>query len=70
MIPGTPAKHCIITEACREGRGDHGAIDEALARIRAEYLECVNGWLVGSGPRFHLVLTLEKPKGPREDCGP
>ncbi len=33
------AKHAIIKPGCVEGRGVEGAIDEALARLRAEFLE-------------------------------
>ena len=37
-IPGSKAKHCIVTDACRENRGDVGAVDEAPARLRKEAL--------------------------------
>lgn len=29
-----------ITPECRENRGDEGAVDEALRRIRETYMEC------------------------------
>ena len=41
-IPGLKAQHVIVTPACRSGRGVEGAIDEALRRIREEYLACIN----------------------------
>lgn len=60
-IPGLKARHAIIKDACRTSRGNEGAIDEALARLKEEYLSCVDGWEIGKGAQFHLVLTVEKP---------
>ena len=59
-IPGIKAKHCFITDTCRQNRTDEGAIDEALARIRAEFMQVASGWDVGNETRFHVVLTVEK----------
>ncbi len=41
-IPGIKAKHAIITDECRENKGDMLAIEEALDRIREEYFSIVN----------------------------
>jgi hypothetical protein len=62
MVPGTKAKHCVITDTCRSNRGDNEAINEALRRIREEYLACVDGWPVGKGVEFHVVLTVKRPE--------
>lgn len=58
-VPGIKAQHAIITDECRAGRGEEGAIDEALARIRAEYLLCVPPWRGTRGVNFHVVLTVD-----------
>jgi hypothetical protein len=60
-IPGVAAKHAIITDECRQNRGDAGAVEEALRRLREEYDNVARGWPVGSGGRFHLVLVVERP---------
>jgi hypothetical protein len=60
-IPGTKAKHAIITDQCRINRGDREAAEEALSRLREEALECMAGHDFGHGVQFHLVLTVEKP---------
>ena len=62
-IPGTPARHAIITENCMKTHGDLGAFDEGVRRLREEYQSILNGW----GERakeltFHIVLTVERPK--------
>ena len=60
-IPGSKAKHCIVTDACRENRGDWPAVDEALERLREEALLCIKGWQNRPGAQFHFVLTVERP---------
>lgn len=59
-IPGTPAKHAIITDTCRANRTDGGAFDEAVQRLWDEYLACTKGHPQGAGTQFHLVLTVER----------
>ena len=54
------AYHAVITPECRDGRGDTGAIDEALKRIRNEYLACLPGWSDTSA-KFHVELYIERP---------
>lgn len=58
-IPGIAAQHAIITDVCRTNRGDEGAIDEALTRLKKEFLSTVEYWPIGTGTQFHLVLTVE-----------
>ena len=58
-IPGIPAKHAIISDDCRRGRGDDGAIDEAIRRMREAYDQLMKCWPVGRGTKFHVVLTVE-----------
>ena len=60
-VRGLKALHAIITDACRQGRGNEGAIDEALRRIRQEYLACVAAWPLNRGVKFNVVLTVEAP---------
>ncbi|HEX2882218.1 MAG TPA: hypothetical protein VHO25_22010 [Polyangiaceae bacterium] len=56
--PGLCAKHAIITPTCRQ-KGDEAVIDEALARLRAEYIATAPNWPL-DGARFHVVLTVER----------
>ena len=64
-LPGIKAIHAIITDNCRTLRTDEGAIDEALARIRAEALSCM-GAPGNAKPdvRYHLILTVERALQP------
>lgn len=58
-VPGMCAQHAIITQDCRKGRGDDGAFEEAVRRLRREYEHAVKGW--GDYPvNFHVVLTVER----------
>ncbi len=60
-IPGIKARHAFVTDDCRRGRTDAGAVDEALDRLRAEATELLKSWDQGKGARFHFVLTVERP---------
>ncbi len=58
-IPGIKARHAIVTPGCRVGKG-LGALDEALERLRKEYLGLVN-IPANSEADFHFVLTVNRP---------
>ncbi len=60
-IPGSMAKHAIISDDCRTNRTDAGALDEAFDRVREEYFRCAAGWPIGKGAKFHIALTIERP---------
>ncbi len=61
-IPGLCARHIIIKDACRELRGDKGAIDEALGRARDALEKAIKGWgPPGRGMQLHVVVTVERP---------
>lgn len=56
------AVHAIITPTCRDNRGDDGAFDEAVRRIREQYHASLAGWRrQGHEPNLHLRLTVERP---------
>ena len=55
------ASHQIVSDACRSGRGDEGAGDEAVRRLVEEYRACLKGWGQTPGTRFHFVLAVEPP---------
>lgn len=58
-IPGITAKHAIITPACRANRGDDGAFEEAVKRLREEYKTILN--LPGNeAVTFHAVLLVQR----------
>jgi hypothetical protein len=62
-IEGSCAKHVIIKDSCRKLRGDQGAIDEAMARIRAALEHAVEGWgEPNRGVQFHVALMVERPR--------
>lgn len=61
-VPGIAAAHAIITEECRRNRGDVGAFEEAVRRLRKAFDEGLTFWALGTGKRIHLVLTVELPK--------
>jgi hypothetical protein len=54
------AKHCIITDNCRELHGEIGAFNEAVKRLRDEYIEIVKGHKQGIGSQIHLTLSIER----------
>lgn len=52
----------LITPDCRANRGDDGAWDEAVRRLRAEYDLVVEGWSQApQQPTINLRLMLERP---------
>lgn len=65
-LPGVKAKHAVISTTCRQNRGDEGAADEALARLRAELLTCLANWPQEHGATFHLALTVDRRGRPGE----
>jgi hypothetical protein len=60
-IPGTCARRAVITDACRTGRGDMEAFEEAVSRLRDEYRALCTGWPVGKQAQLHVALILERP---------
>jgi len=55
---GITAVHAIITPACRSNRGVEGALEEAVRRVREEYLACQNA--DNANANFHVLLTVER----------
>lgn len=62
VLPGIKARHMIVSDACREGKGDQEALDEALKLLGQEYSALLRCWPVGKNARFHFVLTVEYPR--------
>lgn len=59
---GSPVSEQIITPTCRTGRGNDGAWDEAVRRLREQYDAIVQGWAgTTEQPTLRLVLTMERP---------
>lgn len=54
------AKHAIVTDECRSNRTDEGAVDEALARLRAEAMRLFGKRGHGRGDKFHFKLVVER----------
>ena len=64
-IPGIKAVHAIVSKTCRLNRGVDGAFEEAVERLRREYLACQNDANIDAN--FHIVLSVERPAtGARE----
>jgi hypothetical protein len=59
-IPGSSVAHAVVTDECREKKGDWTCYDEALHRLREQYAKVVKGWPVGNGAKIHIVLTVER----------
>jgi hypothetical protein len=62
-VPGINALHAVITPVCRKNRGQDGAFDEAVRRIREEYDSVIKGWTENGKPdgiNLHLVLSVER----------
>lgn len=59
MIPGITAIHAIITPVCRANRGEEGAWEEAVRRLKAEYDACI-AIPENAGVKYHVVLTVER----------
>jgi len=52
----------FITPECRENRGQDGAWEEAVRRLRVEYEAIVEGWSgEGEQPTFAVMLLYERP---------
>lgn len=61
-IPGLALSHQIITDECRTNRGDAGAFEEAVQRIRDRYDWCAERSPAGRGVKLRLVLLVERPR--------
>lgn len=59
-LPGLAAITAVISNACREGRGDEGAVDEALARVRKVMLDTLPRWDAEKGATFFLCFTVDR----------
>lgn len=63
-VPGICAQHAIITEQCRQNRGDAGAFNEAMRRLFMAYEGSLVGWRSqGKEPNIHVILSVEKVRG-------
>jgi hypothetical protein len=50
----------VISSDCREGRGDAGAIDEALARVREAMVDTLSRWPKDKGATFFVAFTVDR----------
>jgi hypothetical protein len=58
----TQVTAAFITPTCRANRGDEGAWDEAVDRLRREYDAIIAAW--GDRPAqpiLNLILTMDRP---------
>lgn len=62
--PGQLAEHRFITDDCRAGKTDDGALAEALASMEAKAREVLSRWPADRGMRLHFVLCVERPSHP------
>jgi len=63
QLEGIPALHAWVTDDCRKMRGDDGAIEEVLRRLRNELQLTMSGWSMGRGIKIHVGMTIERPEG-------
>ena len=59
-VPGLSAFDAVISNTCRQGRGDEGAIDEALARLRAAMVDTIGRWPQDKGATFFVTFTVDR----------
>lgn len=59
-IPGLRALHRWITDDCRKGKGDEGAIQEVVGDVDRQLRQSLTGWPEGEGTRVHVVITVER----------
>jgi hypothetical protein len=56
----------FITPECRTNRGDGGAWEEAVARLREHYDAIIIGWEGAPvQPTINLILDMERPRRPQ-----
>lgn len=66
----TRVTSATITPECRTGRGDDGAWDEAVSRLRAKYDHILDGWKgIAAQPTLRLALEMERPAPSGETTG-
>jgi hypothetical protein len=61
-IPGSSVAHVVVTDECREKKGDWTCYEEGLRRLREMYATICKGWPVGKKAKIHLVMTVERPE--------
>lgn len=59
-IPGMAAIVAVITPNCRLSRGDQGAIDEALRRVREVMVETLGNWPPEKAATFFLSFNVDR----------
>ena len=62
IIPGVKSCHAMISDTCRETRGDREAFETAARMLQNEYAGLIQFWKKGRGAKIHLVLTVEYPQ--------
>ncbi len=60
--PGMCARHAIVTNNCREMRGDDGAFDEVVQRMRGEYDRVCEGRGREEGLEIHFAMIVQLPR--------
>ena len=60
-LPGIKAMHCVVSDNCRRAHGDAEAFDQAVARMKAKYLDVVKARRQrgDDGVQYHIVLTID-----------
>lgn len=61
-VPGLKAGHQIITDECREIRGDEGAREAAVEAINRRVQNLMGSWASGERAKIHIAVYVEYPK--------
>lgn len=61
-VPGAQVAHAVITFECRNNRGDFGAFDEAVKRLRTQYDQLVALRGDEIDVHFHMILSVESER--------
>ncbi len=60
-IPGLCATHRIISDDCREAKGDETVRAEVRESVNHAVARALDGWEKGKGAKIHVVVTVERP---------
>ena len=58
------ATRATVSETCLANRGEDGAIDEALRRLKVAAREVLDGWGRPLKCKMHFDLVVERPEDP------
>lgn len=68
-MPGSMARHAIISDECRRGHGSIEAFNVAVGQLREAYVRATAGYPIGKDIKLHVMLSIERPPRPEVPKG-